>query len=145
MHTRDDLPYHIGTVQGDCNGHPWKRIAVYSGDTELAALPVGTKVFSADQMHAYAATTAANARAEAFEECARIADSYASCEGIAQKIAAAIRAAIGDSAGGTPSNGVCPECNGDGEFESALHCEKCHVCGGTGKAGVKEGGSDHGN
>ena len=48
------LPYHIGTVRNDSNGHPWKSIGVYSGDTYLASLPEGTRVYSEQQLQEYA-------------------------------------------------------------------------------------------
>jgi DnaJ-class molecular chaperone len=35
----------------------------------------------------------------------------------------------------TLPDGACPECGGAGEFDSALHCEKCEACGGTGALG----------
>lgn len=37
--------------------------------------------------------------------------------------------------------GTCPDCEGEGFFESALHSTKCENCNGTGLVSSKEGGA----
>lgn len=40
----------IGEVCNDSNGHPWKRISVFPGDTYLETLPPGTRVYAEPQV-----------------------------------------------------------------------------------------------
>lgn len=43
-------PEPIGEIVEDCNGYPWKRIE-YRYPSDIADLPIGTKVFTAPRAH----------------------------------------------------------------------------------------------